>query len=76
MERVVLARMVKKDRRIENKRKPGFGLLVGEKVGITDLVERGSWAACTHAHPASVEDQRVFDIARGLEVRPLRSGST
>ena len=39
------ARMVKKASRVENKRQTGFRWLVGENVGFTDLVERGSGAA-------------------------------
>src|ERR1035438_7249407 len=54
----------------ENKRQTGVRLLVGEKVGLTKLVERGTWSENLHAHPSSgQEDQRVFGIARSLDVR-------
>ena len=41
--------MVKIISRVEIKRQTGFRLLVSETVGITDLIERGFWAASIHA---------------------------
>jgi hypothetical protein len=67
--------MVKIVSRVGNKRKTGIRLLVGEAVGIVDLVERGSWATKTHAQRSSSWDQRAFGTADGLELKPLRDGN-
>jgi hypothetical protein len=46
------ARMGKVVSRVENKRKTGLRVFVGDGFGVTDLAGRGAWVANTHAHRA------------------------
>jgi hypothetical protein len=47
--------MVKKLSRVENKRKTGLKMLVGEDVDPRDLVGRGAWTEKLHAHSSVLD---------------------